>query len=78
LISEFKAKIKSSTDEKTQDRLRELLLATKKEIAEIKPNKIFDELTYHRFSMKYGTCFEAGIGAEAIFEIFKTMDLQED
>ncbi len=77
LDSEFKAKIKSSTDEKTQDRLRELLLATKKEIAEIKPNKIFDELTYHRFSMKYGTCFEAGIGAEAIFDIFKTMDLKK-
>jgi DNA-directed RNA polymerase subunit beta' len=77
LDSEFKAKIKSSTDEKTQDKLRELLLVTKKEIAEIKPNKIFDELTYHRFSMKYGTCFEAGIGAEAIFDIFKTMDLKK-
>jgi DNA-directed RNA polymerase subunit beta' len=77
LESEFKAKVKSATDEKTQDRLRDLLVATKKEIAEIKPNKIFDELTYHRFSMKYGTCFEAGIGAEAIFEIFKMMDLKK-
>ncbi len=76
LESEFKAKVKSATDEKTQDKLRDLLVATKKEIAEIKPNKIFDELTYHRFAMKYGTCFEAGIGAEAIFEIFKTMDLK--
>jgi DNA-directed RNA polymerase subunit beta' len=77
LESEFKAKVKSATDEKTQDKLRDLLTATKKEIAEIKPNKIFDELTYHRFSMKYGTCFEAGIGAEAIFDIFKTMDLKK-
>ena len=77
LESEFKAKVKSSTDEKTQDKLRDLLVATKKEIAEIKPNKIFDELTYHRFSMKYGTCFEAGIGAEAIFQIFKAMDLKK-
>ena len=77
LESEFKAKVKSATDEKTQDKLRDLLVATKKEIAEIKPNKIFDELTYHRFAMKYGTCFEAGIGAEAIYEIFKTMDLKQ-
>ena len=77
LESEFKAKVKSATDEKTQDKLRDLLVATKKEIAEIKPNKIFDELTYHRFAMKYGTCFEAGIGAEAIYEIFKTMDLKK-
>jgi DNA-directed RNA polymerase subunit beta' len=77
LESEFKAKVKSATDEKTQDKLRDLLVATKKEIAEIKPNKIFDELTYHRFSMKYGTCFEAGIGAEAIYDIFKAMDLKK-
>lgn len=77
LDSEFKAKIKSANDEKTQDKLRELLTATKKEIEEIKPHKIFDELTYHRYSMKYGTCFEAGIGAEAIFEIFKQMDLKD-
>jgi DNA-directed RNA polymerase subunit beta' len=76
LDSEFKAKVKSANDEKTQDKLRELLTATKKEIEEIKPTKIFDELTYHRFAMKYGTCFEAGIGAEAIHDIFKTMDLK--
>ncbi len=76
LDSEFKAKIKSANDEKTQDKLRELLTSTKKEIDEIKPNKIFDELTYHRYSMKYGTCFEAGIGADALYEIFKKMDLK--
>lgn len=75
LDSEFKAKIKSSSDEKTQDKLRELLLTTKREIDDIRPWKILDELTYHRFSMKYGTCFEAGIGAEAIYNVFKTIDL---
>jgi DNA-directed RNA polymerase subunit beta' len=77
LDSEFKAKVKSANDEKTKEKLRELLLATKREIDEIKPNKIFDELTYHRFAMKYGTCFEAGIGAEALHDIFKQMDLKQ-
>jgi len=76
LDSEFKAKIKSSSDEKTQDKLRELLVATKKEIDEIRPWKILDELAYHRFSMKYGSCFEASIGAEAIYNILKTIDLK--
>jgi len=75
LDSEFKAKIKSSNDEKTEEKLRDLLVSTKKEIAELRPWKILDELTYHRYAMKYGTCFEAGIGAEAIFNIFKTIDL---
>ncbi len=76
LDSEFKAKIKSTNDEKTEEKLRELLLATKKEIAELRPWKILDEITYHRFSLKYGTCFEASIGAEAIYNIFKGIDLK--
>ena len=76
LDSEFKAKIKSATDEKTQDKLRELLTSVKKEIDSIQPWKILDEMVYHRFAMKYGTCFEAGIGAEAIYDVFKTMDLK--
>ncbi len=77
LDSEFKAKIKSASDEKTQDKLRDLLVGAKKEIAEIRPWKILDEMTYHRYSLKYGTCFEAGIGAEAIYDIFKTIDLKD-
>ncbi len=77
LESEFKAKVKAANDEKTREKLRDLIVAAKKEVEEIKPRKIFDELTYHRFSMKYGTCFEAGIGAEAIYDVFKSMDLKQ-
>jgi DNA-directed RNA polymerase subunit beta' len=77
LESEFKAKVKAANDEKTREKLRDLIVAAKKEVEEIKPRKIFDELTYHRFSMKYGTCFEAGIGAEAIYDVFKAMDLKQ-
>ncbi|MEN9552344.1 MAG: hypothetical protein RI935_721 [Candidatus Parcubacteria bacterium] len=77
LDSEFKAKVKAANDEKTREKLRDLIVAAKKEIEEITPTKIFDELTYHRYAMKYGTCFEAGIGAEAIYETFKEMDLKE-
>ncbi len=77
LESEFKAKVKAANDEKTREKLRDLIVAAKKEVEEIKPRKIFDELTYHRFSMKYGTCFEAGIGAEAIYDVFKEMDLKQ-
>jgi DNA-directed RNA polymerase subunit beta' len=75
LESEFKEKIKSTTDEKTRDRLIELMDTAKREINEIKKWRIFDESVYHRYAMKYGTCFEAGIGAEAIHDIFKNIDL---
>ena len=48
LDSEFKAKVKSANDEKTQDKLRELLTATKKEIEEIYGEKITPISRYNR------------------------------
>ena len=36
---------------------------------------MLDEITYHRFSVKYSVVFEAAIGAEAIYNIFKSIDL---
>ncbi|MEI6352652.1 MAG: DNA-directed RNA polymerase subunit beta' [Candidatus Nomurabacteria bacterium] len=75
LESEFKAKIKAATDDKTKDKLKELMLATKKEIEDIRERKILDEITYHRYSMRYSIAFEAQIGAEAIYNIFQGMDL---
>ncbi len=36
-----------------------------------------DEIEYHRFSVKYGTFFEAGIGAEAIYKIFKDIKMEK-
>jgi len=77
LDSEFKAKIKSATDEKTKEKLKELMLATKKEIEDIREKKILDEITYHRYSMRYSIAFEAEIGAEAIYNIFKNINLDD-
>ena len=36
-----------------------------------------DEVQFHKYSMKYGALFEAGIGAEAIFEILKKTDMSK-
>ena len=75
LESEFKAKIKATQDDKTKDKLKELMSVAKNEINEIVINKILDEASFHRYSMKYGVAFEAGIGAEAIYNLFKKIDL---
>jgi DNA-directed RNA polymerase subunit beta' len=77
LDSEFKAKIKTVADDKTKDAIRDLLVTTKNEIESIKAGKVLDEVKYHKFSIKYGTIFEASIGAEAIYNIFKTLDLNK-
>jgi len=77
LESEFKSKIKSANNEEEKEKLKELLLSTKREISEIVPGKVLNEIAYHHFGLKYGSCFEASIGAEAIFTIFKNLDLEK-
>ncbi|MDD5339321.1 MAG: DNA-directed RNA polymerase subunit beta' [Dehalococcoidales bacterium] len=38
---------------------------------------LLTEAQYHEYKMKYGDVFEAGMGAEAILEIMKTINLDE-
>ncbi len=75
--TEFKTKMKTASDEETKERLKELLTNIKKEIGEIHEGKVLNEISYHHYSLKYGTCFEASIGAEAIFNLFKNIDLKK-
>lgn len=75
LEAEYKTKVKSVHDDDTREKLKEALVSAKKELADIFPGKVLNELAYHHFSVRYGTCFEASIGAEAIFTIFANIDL---
>ncbi len=77
LDSEYKAKVKSLQDEKTREAVKEMLLTAKREIESIQEGRVLDEVEYYNFGMKYGTMFEASIGAEAIYNIFKKIDLHK-
>ncbi len=77
LDSEYKAKVKSLQDEKTKEAVKEMLLTAKREIESIQEGRVLDEVEYYNFGMKYGTMFEASIGAEAIYNIFKRIDLEK-
>ncbi len=77
LDSEYKAKVKSLQDEKTKEAVKEMLLSAKRDIDSIQEGRVLDEVEYHNFSVKYGTMFEAGIGAEAIYDIFRKIDLHK-
>jgi DNA-directed RNA polymerase subunit beta' len=77
LEGEFKSKIKSTNSDEDKEKLKELLSNTKKEISEIVPGKVLNEIAYHHFGLKYGSCFEASIGAESIYDLFKNLDLQK-
>jgi DNA-directed RNA polymerase subunit beta' len=75
LDNEFKTKLKSLQNEDAKDALKTRADETKKEIESIKLGVVLDEATFHKFSIKYSTLFEAKIGAESIFELFKNIDL---
>ncbi len=77
LEAEFKNKLKNAADEETREKLRTLLANTKKEIAEVRVGKVLNELSYHHYSLKYGSSFEASTGAEAVYQLFKQMDLEK-
>ncbi len=75
LDNEYKVKTKALKDEKSVEKLKEVYLSTKKEIMSITKHTVLDEAVYAKFSMKYGTFFEAGIGAETVYELMKEIDL---
>ena len=77
LDKEYKTKLKNVADDETREKLKNLLSITKKEIGEIYEGKVLNEISFHHYSLKYGTCFEANIGAEAIYSIFKNLDLNK-
>jgi DNA-directed RNA polymerase subunit beta' len=75
--AEFKQKSKSAATDAERKRLKDRLSEVKSEVSGLVQGKIIDEETYHQYSMRYGTIFEAGIGAEAIYNLFKKIDLKK-
>ena len=64
---------------KKETRLKELeseFSTADKELKDLAPLTILSEMEYHDLSLKYGHLFEAKIGAEAIDELLRTIDLE--
>ena len=75
LDTEFKTKYKELTSDTAREDLQGRMSDIKHEIESITVGSILDEMHYHKYSMKYSTLFDARIGAEAIYDIFKKLDL---
>src|SRR3989344_4239605 len=75
--TEYKSKIKTLQGEEAKERLKKALLEAKSELEGLKKWRILDETEYNKFSLKYSRVFEAEIGAEAVYNIFKTLDLDK-
>jgi DNA-directed RNA polymerase subunit beta' len=77
LDNEYKSKSKILTTDTDKEKLKELLTVTKKEVLEMVPHKVLSEADFHKYSVKYSTLFDAGIGAEAVYEIFSKVNLSD-
>ena len=73
---EYKNKIKELKKEEERTALKERLLAVKQDIEGIQVGAVLDEVAYHQFAVRYGTLFEASIGAEAIYNLCKAVDIE--
>ena len=75
LQKEYKTKLKQLENDEDKTKLKDLFSKTQKDIQELVPFRVISEDEYTLFSLKFGSLFEAGIGAEAIYQIFSSLDL---
>jgi len=83
---EYKIKVKSEKSKVKNKKelnaaLRKLEEAKERAISQlekIKPLEVLSEVEYRDLSLKYGQIFTAKTGAEALYEIFKKIDLKEE
>ena len=75
LDGEYKSKVRNLEKEAEREALKERYLAAKREIEGIREGAVLDEVQFHTFSLRYGTLFEAGVGAEAIYNLCESLDL---
>ena len=60
-----------------QESLKEALKQKTGELEELKPLLMLTESQYRELNERYGSIFTAGMGAEAILEILKSLDLEK-
>lgn len=77
LENEYKGKLKPLSKSGAKTKLKEMYTNAKNEIDSIDEGKVLDEVLYHKFAVKYSAMFEAQIGAEAIYNIFKELNLEK-
>ena len=75
LEQEFAMKTKSAASAEVKTDLKEKAQKAKKEIESIQVGAVLDEAAYHLFAVKYGAMFRAAIGAEALYNILKHIEI---
>ena len=74
---EYKIKLKNFSSKEDKAELKKTLTAAKHEVNSIVLSKVLDETEFRHLGLKYGEVFEAGSGAEVLYNICKKIDLDE-
>ena len=74
---EYKTKLKTIQGKEVKKDLKTAYEKAKDELSKIKKLEIISELTFRFLSQKYSEVFVAGIGAEALRDICKDIDLEK-
>jgi DNA-directed RNA polymerase subunit beta' len=74
---EYRSKLKITKSREARKDLKIARDNAKEELSKIKPMEVISELTFRYLSQKYSEVFSAGIGAEAVREICKNIDLEK-
>ncbi len=71
-------KLNEAELEEKLDRLKHAYSTAVTEVKDLKLKKVLNEHEYRNLALKYGQVFRAGIGAEAVFQLIKEIDLQAE
>jgi len=74
---EYKAKLKTVKSKEEKKTLKEARDRAKDELSKIKKMEIISEATFQKLSQKYSDVFSAGIGAEAVRDALKEINLDK-
>jgi len=75
---EYVAEIKSGSENAPTTEIDQVYKETRNELLSLEVGKIISEQTYRELNHKYGQIVRVGIGAEAIIEILKNVDLSAE
>lgn len=77
LEEEYKT-LKKDANSSQLSKIEAIYKKTKQELESLVYKKILTESAYRDLSLKYGQIVRVGIGAEAVYEILKKMDIKEE
>jgi len=75
---DYIAKLKEGGLEHSKEEIDAIYKNAKSELTSLKVGKVISEQFYHEINSKYGQVIKVGIGAEAVLELLKKVDLKEE